>query len=53
MDWLVSRPELVGKPIALIHAAHRGEDVLADLRRVLATVSDGFAPEVFARFPQR
>jgi chromate reductase, NAD(P)H dehydrogenase (quinone) len=50
LDWLVSRPELIGKPIALLHASHRGEDVLADLRRVLATVSDRFAPDVFARF---
>ncbi|MGV8987553.1 MAG: NADPH-dependent FMN reductase [Cypionkella sp.] len=52
LDWLVSRPELIGKPIALIHASHRGDDVLADLRRVLSTVSDGFAPKIFARFPQ-
>lgn len=51
LDWLVSRPELIGKPIALLHASHRGEDVLADLRRVLATVSDRFAPDIFARFP--
>lgn len=50
LDWLVSRPELIGKPIALLHASNRGEDVLADLRRVLATVSDRFAPDVFARF---
>lgn len=50
LDWLVSRPELIGKPIALLHASHRGEDVLADLRRVLATVSDRFAPDIFARF---
>ncbi len=51
LDWLVSRPELIGKPIALLHASHRGEDVLADLRRVLATVSDRFVPDIFARFP--
>ena len=51
LDWLVSRPELIGKPIALLHASHRGEDVLADLRRVLSTVSDRFAPDIFARFP--
>jgi chromate reductase len=50
LDWLVSRDELIGKPIALLHASHRGEDVLADLRRVLATVSDRFAPDIFARF---
>ncbi|MEO5615449.1 MAG: NADPH-dependent FMN reductase [Cypionkella sp.] len=50
LDWLVSRPELIGKPIALLHASHRGDDVLADLRRVLATVSDRFAPDIFARF---
>lgn len=50
LDWLVSRPELIGKPIALLHASHRGEDVLADLRRVLSTVSDRFAPKIFERF---
>ena len=53
LDWLVSRSEIIGKPIALLHASHRGEDVLADLRRVLSTVSDGFAPEIFANFPMR
>jgi NAD(P)H-dependent FMN reductase len=52
LDWLVSRPELIGKPMALLHASHRGDDVLADLRRVLATVSSRFAPDIFARFPQ-
>lgn len=50
IDWLVSRDELIGKPVALLHASHRGEDVLADLRRVLSTVSDRFAPDIFARF---
>lgn len=50
LDWLVSREELIHKPIALLHASHRGEDVLADLRRVLATVSTRFAPDIFARF---
>lgn len=50
IDWLVSREEIIGKPVALIHASHRGEDVLADLRRVLATVSERFLPEVFERF---
>lgn len=53
LDWLVSRDELIGKPIALLHASHRGEDVLADLRRVLATVSDRFAPDIFASFALR
>ncbi len=51
LDWLEPRPEPIGKPIALLHASYRGEDALADLRRVLATVSDGFAPGIFARFP--
>lgn len=51
LDWLVSRPDLTFKPIALLHASHRGEDVLGDLRRVLGTVSQRFAPEIFARFP--
>ncbi|MFC2969842.1 NADPH-dependent FMN reductase [Acidimangrovimonas pyrenivorans] len=50
VDWLVSRDEIIAKPIALLHASHRGEDVLADLRRVLGTVSAGFAPDIFDRF---
>ncbi len=53
IDWLVSRQEIIGKPIALLHASHGGEDVLADLRRVLATVSDGFSPGIFALFALR
>lgn len=53
LDWLVSREELIGKPIALVHASHRGEDVLTDLRRVLATVSDRFTPDIFAQFSLR
>ncbi len=51
IDWLVSRDTLVGKPIALLHASHRGDDMLAALRIVLATVSGRFAPDVFLRFP--
>jgi chromate reductase, NAD(P)H dehydrogenase (quinone) len=47
IDWLVSREELIGKPIALAHASHRGDDMLGDLRRVLSTVSDRFCEEVF------
>ena len=50
IDWLVSREELVGKPIALIHASHRGEDMLRQLRIVLATVSDRFTEAPFLRF---
>ncbi|HMS97077.1 MAG TPA: NAD(P)H-dependent oxidoreductase, partial [Tabrizicola sp.] len=53
VDWLVSRQEIIGKPIALLHASHRGEDVLADLHRVLSTVSDRFAPDIFARINLR
>jgi chromate reductase, NAD(P)H dehydrogenase (quinone) len=53
IDWLVSRSEIIGKPIALLHASHRGDDVLADLRRVLGTVSDRFAPDIFAQFNLR
>ncbi len=50
LDWLVSRDEIIGKPVALLHASHRGDDVLTDLRRVLSTVTDRFAPDIFARF---
>lgn len=50
IDWLVSRDELIGKPIAMMHASHRGEDMLAQLRLVLSTVSEGFIPEIFLSF---
>jgi chromate reductase, NAD(P)H dehydrogenase (quinone) len=53
IDWLVSRTEITGKPIALLHASHGGDDVLADLRRVLETVSDRFASDIFAQFTLR
>ncbi len=51
IDWLVSRFEVVGKPIALVHASHRGDDMLASLRLVLSTVSDQFANDLFLRVP--
>jgi len=50
IDWLVSRDEIIGKPIALMHASHRGDDMLAQLRLVLSTVSDKFAHEHFLKF---
>ncbi len=50
IDWLVSRHEIIGKPIALMHASHRGDDGLAQLRLVLSTVSDQFKSQPFLRF---
>lgn len=50
IDWLVSRDEIITKPIALMHASHRGDHMLAQLRLVLATVSQQFSPDVFLRF---
>lgn len=35
----------------LLHASHRGEDMLASLRLVLSTVSERFTPDIFLRFP--
>lgn len=51
IDWLVSRDEIIAKPIALMHASHRGDDMLAHLRIVLATVSARFSEDIFLRFP--
>lgn len=51
IDWMVSRFEVIGKPIVLAHASHRGDDMLASLRLVLSTVSDGFLKDVFMRIP--
>jgi NAD(P)H-dependent FMN reductase len=50
IDWLVSRDEIIAKPIVLIHASHRGDDMLDQLRAVLGTVSQNFAREIFDRF---
>jgi NAD(P)H-dependent FMN reductase len=44
VDWLVSRDEIIVKPIALIHASHRGDDMLEQLRLVLGTVSETSPP---------
>lgn len=51
IDWLVSGEEIVGKPIALVHASHRGDDMLSNLRTVLSTVSSNFSEGIFFRLP--
>ncbi|TPP10295.1 NADPH-dependent FMN reductase [Rhizobium glycinendophyticum] len=51
IDWLVSRDEIINKPIALMHASHRGDDMLDQLRIVLSTVSARFCQDLFLRFP--
>lgn len=50
IDWLVSRDEIISKAVALVHASHRGDDMLAQLRLVLSTVSHKFAQDLFLRF---
>ncbi len=49
IDWLVSRDEIIHKPIALIHASHRGDDMLVSLRTVLSTVTTRFDERDFLR----
>lgn len=51
IDWMVSRFEVIGKPIVLVHASHRGDDMLASLRLVLSTVSNNFLEHLFLRIP--
>jgi NAD(P)H-dependent FMN reductase len=51
IDWLVSGDQIVGRPIALVHASHRGEDMLQALRAVLSTVSAAFNADLFLRVP--
>ncbi|MGV6850242.1 MAG: NAD(P)H-dependent oxidoreductase [Marinibacterium sp.] len=50
IDWLVSREEIIGKPVGLMHGSHRGDDMLDQLRLVLSTVSDRFTADPFLRF---
>jgi chromate reductase, NAD(P)H dehydrogenase (quinone) len=51
IDWMVSRFEIIDKPIALVHASHRGDDMLNSLRLVLSTVSKDFFEQLFLRIP--
>jgi NAD(P)H-dependent FMN reductase len=51
IDWMVSRYEIISKPIALVHASHRGDDMLTSLRLVLSTVSENFLDHMFLRIP--
>lgn len=51
IDWLVSRDEIIKKPIALAHASHRGDDVLKNLRLVLSTISENFSDSIFLQVP--
>ncbi|WP_184394028.1 NADPH-dependent FMN reductase [Rhizobium sp. BK650] len=51
IDWLVSGDQVVGKPIALAHASHRGDDMLTILRTVLSTISASFNENLFFRLP--
>ena len=50
IDWLVSGEAIVGKPVVLAHASHRGDDMLATLRIVLSTVTQNFNEAIFLRF---
>ena len=51
IDWLVSGEHVIGKPIVLTHASHRGDDMLQTLRTVLSTISSNFNPGIFLRVP--
>lgn len=51
IDWLVSGEHVIGKPIVLAHASHRGDDMLQTLRAVLSTISSNFNPGIFLRMP--
>ncbi|WP_092039285.1 NADPH-dependent FMN reductase [Methylobacterium pseudosasicola] len=49
IDWLVATHHVIDKPIALVHASQRGDDMLQVMRTVLATISTNFNPEIFFR----
>ncbi len=51
IDWLVPREELIAKPICLVHASDRGDDMLHSLRNVLNTVSINFDEDNFLKIP--
>jgi NAD(P)H-dependent FMN reductase len=50
VDWLVPRDAIINKPIVLLHASHRGDEMLTSLRRVLHTVTRKFQGDNFLQF---
>lgn len=44
LDWLVSGPAAVGKPVMLVHASHRSQIARDALREVLRTMSFNVFP---------
>lgn len=50
IDWLVSNEAIIDKPIALVHASHRGDDMLSSMRLILSTVSTNYFDDMFLRF---
>lgn len=53
IDWLFLRPEILDKPIILLHAADGGEDLLSVLRSALTTISSHFNEKIFQQFELR
>ncbi|MBP1849000.1 NADPH-dependent FMN reductase [Rhizobium halophytocola] len=51
LDWLVSRSEIPGKPMMIVHASHRGDMALEALHEVLNTISGAVCAEAFLRVP--
>ena len=51
LDWLVSRFEIPGKPVMLVHASHRGDFALEALTEVLKTIGTDLRSETFLRVP--
>lgn len=51
IDWMLSRSEIIEKPIAIAHASYRGDDMLDSLRLVLSTVSNKFLENIFLHIP--
>jgi chromate reductase, NAD(P)H dehydrogenase (quinone) len=51
LDWLVSSPEIAGKPVALINASPRGTAAQEALRLVLTTIATRIVDEASVALP--
>ncbi|MGH8447383.1 MAG: NADPH-dependent FMN reductase [Solimonas sp.] len=51
LDWLVSGPEFVGKPVALLNASPRAEHAQAQLAETLRTMSGLYVAEASIAVP--
>jgi NAD(P)H-dependent FMN reductase len=53
LDWLVSGPEIIGKPVALVNPSPRSTHAQASLHEILSVMSTRVVDAAFVTLPLR